>query len=201
MRKHTSDVSRLTNLQTALLFSESEEIPESGEGILHLAYEQASTSGIGIASNPVAESPSLLERWEDRHVRLLMSCYSKFKHLLGKGKTTKKEVFAKIVIEFNTTSDKKVTVDQCIRKWSKLEMKQKEVEDNNKLTGRPRKTWKFHDEMNDCMESSPKINPGYTFDTSSSGSTCDPNQCGDGESGSSDEACDDKPSGKKRAKR
>ena len=73
---------------------------------------------------------------EDRHVRLLISSYSKFKHLFGKGKTTKKEVFVKIAMQFNSISEKRVTADQCLRKWSKLEIKQKEIEDNNKQTGR-----------------------------------------------------------------
>ena len=68
--------------------------------------------------NVTAESHKLLERWEDKHVRLLISSYSKFKHLFGKGKTTKKEVFAKIATEFNSVSEKRVTADQCLRKWS-----------------------------------------------------------------------------------
>ena len=69
-----------------------------------------------------------LERWDDRDVRLLIACYSKFKRVLGKGKTAKKDVFAKIAADFNATSNKIVTADQCLRKWSKLEEKQKEVE-------------------------------------------------------------------------
>ena len=132
----------------------------------------------------VAESPSVLERWEDRHVRLLTACYSKFKQLLGKGKTTKKGVFAKIADEFNLTSDMKVTAEQCIRKWSKLEIKHKEIEENNKLTGRAKKTWKFHDVMTECVGSSPKVTPGFTFDSSSSGASTA--QCGEGESEDSD---------------
>ena len=95
---------------------------------------------------------------------------------LGKGKTTKKEVFAKIATEFNSISEKQVTADQCLRKWSKLESKQKEIEDNNKQTGRARKSWKYHDDMSECMGSSPKISPGFTFDTSSSSSS-GTNQC------------------------
>ena len=155
-------------------------------------------------SQSTSESSKFVERWDDRQVRLLISCYSKLKHLFGKGKTTKKEVFAKIAMEFNSVSDQKVTTEQCIQKWYKLELKQKEVEDNNKQTGRARKSWKFHDDMTECLGSSPKINPGFTFDTSSSNS---------GSSGASqfdnndetqdpsDEPCDeDGPSKKKKAK-
>lgn len=131
-------------------------------------YDNSAASN---SSQPSAESPKFVERWDDRQVRLLISCYSKFKHLFGKGKTTKKEVFAKIAVEFNSISDQKVTAVQCSGKWSKLEQKQKEVEDNNKQTGKARKSWKFHDDMTECMGSSPKINPGFTFDTSSSGSS------------------------------
>lgn len=157
-----------------LFFPESEQIPFVGEDICALAYQQAdlervSNSDAGSVTSVDAESPKLLERWEDSHVRFLIASYSKFKNLLGKGKTTKKEVFAKIANEFNSISEQQVA-DQCIRKWAKLEIKQKEVEDNNKQTGRARKSWKFHVDMTECIGSTPKVNPVFTFDTSSSSS-------------------------------
>ena len=67
------------------------------------------------------------------NVRLLISSYPKCKDLFGRGKTTKKEVFNKICAEFNAISDHKVTVEQCMHKWVKLEIKQKEINngDNN----------------------------------------------------------------------
>ena len=80
-------------------------------------------------------------------------------------------MFAKIANEFNSISEQQVTADQCILKWAKLEIKQKEVEDNNKQTGRARKSWKFHVDMTECIGSSPKVNPVFTFDTSSSSGT------------------------------
>ena len=91
-----------------------------GEDICAAALQQAG------ASTSTAESPKFLERWEDNHVRLLISSYSKFKDLFGRGKTTKKEVFNKICAEFNAISDHKVTVEQCMRKWAKLEIKLEE---------------------------------------------------------------------------
>ena len=112
-----------------------------------------------------------LERWEDKHVRLLITVYGEFKHLFAKGKNTKKDIFAKIAAAFNEKSIEKVTADQCMPKWSKLEMKLKDVDDHNKMTGRDRKSWKFHSEMTACMGSSPKINPAVTIDTSSIGAT------------------------------
>ena len=127
-----------------------------------------------------------MERWEDNHVRLLISSYSKFRDLFGRGKTTKKEVFNKICAEFNAISDHKVTVEQCMRKLAKLEIKLKEIEDNNNQTGRARKSWKFQEDMTECIGVSPKIKPGFTFDTSSS-SNSGTNQCdSDGEEGDTD---------------
>ena len=82
-----------------------------------------------------------------------------------------------------------MTVDQCLRKWSKLEIKQKEIEDNNKQTGKARKSWKYHDDMSDCMGSSPKISPGFTFDTSSSSSS-GTNQCDRGGDSHSEDLSD-----------
>ena len=106
------------------------------------------------ASTSTAESPKFLERWEDNHVRLLISSYAKFKDLFGRGKTTKKEVFYKICAEFNAISDHKVTVE--------LEIKQKEIEDNNNQTGRARKSWKLQEDMTEYIGVSPKIKPGFT---------------------------------------
>ena len=47
----------------------------------------------------------------------------------------------------------------------KLESKQKEIEDNSK-TGREKKTWKFHKEMEDCLGDNSTVKPVFTFYTS-----------------------------------
>ena len=107
-----------------------------------------------------------LEKWEDKHVCLLVKSYLKYKDLFGKPQQSKKKVFEKIAEEFNRTSDVVVTGDQCFRKFKKLELKQKEIEDNNSKTGREKKTWKFHKEMEDYMGDNPTVKPVFTFDTS-----------------------------------
>ena len=107
-----------------------------------------------------------LEKREDKHVRLLIESYLKYKDLLGRLQQSKNKVFEKIAEEFNRTSDVVVTGDQCFRKFKKLESKQKEIEDNNSKTGRKEKTWKFHKEMEDCMGDNPTVKPVFTFDTS-----------------------------------
>ena len=99
-----------------------------------------------------------LEKWEDKHVRLLIECYLKYKDQLGKPQQTKKKVFEKIAEEFNRTSDVVVSGDQCFRKWKKLESKQKEIEDNNSRTGREKKT---------CLGAdNASVKPVFTFETS-----------------------------------
>ena len=60
---------------------------------------------------------------------------------------TKKQVFQKIAKYFNVTAYVTVSGDQCLRKWTKLKQKYKEVEGNNKITGNGRKNWKFLDNM------------------------------------------------------
>jgi len=72
---------------------------------------------------------------------------------------TKKQVFQRIA---------HVTVSghQCLHKWTKLEQKYKEVEDNNKRAGNRRKEWKFLDNMTPCLGQSPKVNRAFTFDAS-----------------------------------
>ena len=130
------------------------------------------------------ESPESLQKWDDKHVRLLIESYGQFKHLLKKGKTTKKDVFQKICNHFNETSEYKVTVDQCIRKWDKLVVKFKQVKDNNKQTGKAKQTCKFYDSLQECIGESHKVNPSYTFDVarvaSSSSSQSDSNaECDD----------------------
>ena len=105
-----------------------------------------------------------LQKWEDRTVRLLIENYVHFKHLFKKRKTTKKDVFQKIADRFNETSTVKVSGDQCMRKWLKLEAKFKEIEDNNNLTGRAKKSWKFYEDLEEAIGDSPKVNPAYTYD-------------------------------------
>ena len=107
-----------------------------------------------------------LERWEDKHVRLLIECYHKFKHLFGRAQQTKKKIFDQIAGEFNSQADIFVTGEQCLRKWKKMESKQKEVEDNNNKTGNAKKTWKFHKEMEECIGENPNIKPVYILENS-----------------------------------
>lgn len=64
-----------------------------------------------------------------------------------------------------------VTADQCLRKWKKLESKQKEVEDNNSKTDRTKKTWKFYEEMKECVGDNSNIRPVFIYEASSSSST------------------------------
>ena len=80
-------------------------------------------------------------------------------------------MFDKIAAEFNKHADIKVTGEQCLRKWKKLETKQKEIEDNNSQTGRAHKTWKFHTEMEQCIGDKASVRPTFTFDSGSSASS------------------------------
>ena len=100
-----------------------------------------------LASQPDHERT--LERWEDDKVQLLIVSYLKFKGLFGKPNNMKKSVFHKIALELNKHSDIKVHVtgEQCLRKWKKLETKQKEIDDNKKQTRRTHKTWKERNGM------------------------------------------------------
>ena len=84
-------------------------------------------------------------------------------HLFKKGKTTKKDVLQKIADRFNETSTVKVSGDQCLRKWLKLEAKFKEIEENNNLKGRAKKSWTFYEDSEEAIRDSPKVNPAYTY--------------------------------------
>ncbi|XP_068720369.1 uncharacterized protein [Montipora capricornis] len=103
---------------------------------------------------------NVLERWEDSHVKLLISCYKEYKHLFGKGKSTKKEIFGKIAFSFNKQAPNSlVTGEQCMRKWTKLETKLKEVEDHNSKSGNDKKSMKFQDMMVDCIGEKKNVKP------------------------------------------
>lgn len=131
------------------------------------------------ASTSFAEenTKATLEKWEDRYIVLFIEKYGEYKHLLGKPKTSKKEVFEKIASAFSKAADVVVSREQCMRKWLKLEAKYKEVEDNNKRTGRANQTWKFHEQIAEYIGDSQRVNPAFTFDTeidsSSSSTSCD----------------------------
>lgn len=59
-----------------------------------------------------------------------------------------------------------VSGHQYLHKWTKLEQKYKEVEDNNKRAGNGRKDWKFLDKMTPCLGQSPKLNRAFKLDAS-----------------------------------
>ena len=126
-------------------------------------------SGNNLIKNNDDVDEGTLQKWDDRYVHLLIAAYDHHKHLFksSRGKVTKKQVFQRIAEYFNVTADVTVCGDQCLRKWTKLEQKYKEVEDNNKRTGKGRKDWKFLDSMTTCLGQSPKVNPAFTFDASS----------------------------------
>lgn len=124
----------------------------------------------GLTEVQASQPQRTLERWEEKHVRLLIESYLQFKGLIGQA-NTKKSVFDKIAAEFNKHADIKVSGAQCLRKWKKLESKQKEIEDNNKQTGRAHKTWKFHKEMEQCIGDKASVRPVFTFDSGSSTSS------------------------------
>ena len=108
-----------------------------------------------------------LDRWEERHIKLLICCWKDNKGLFGNGKTTKKEVFEKIADDFNAQSNIKVTGEQCRRKWTKLTAKHKEVTDHNNNSGNDKKKWKYQDAVEECIGANPSVNPVFTLESSS----------------------------------
>ena len=57
-----------------------------------------------------------LERWKDKHVRLRIANYVKFKDEFGKSQQPNKKMFEKMAQKFNLHSDLMVTANQCLRK-------------------------------------------------------------------------------------
>ena len=82
---------------------------------------------------------------------LFIEKYGEYKHLFGKPKTSKKDVFEKIASAFSEAADVVVSGEQCMRKWLKLEAKYKEVKGNIKRNGRANQTWKFHEQIAECI--------------------------------------------------
>ena len=53
-----------------------------------------------------------------------------------------------------------------MRKWGKLTIKQKKIEDHNSKSGNDRKTWKFYDELSQCLAKDPSVTPVCTLESS-----------------------------------
>ena len=105
-----------------------------------------------------------LERWEDSDVRLLITTWADHKHMFG-GKATKKDVFEKIAKHFTKISGRFVSGEQCMRKWGKLTSKHKEIEDHNNKTGNDKRSWKFHEELTECLAKDATVTPVYTMES------------------------------------
>ena len=117
-------------------------------------------------------------------------------------KATKKEVFDKIAEQFRKISGHLVTGKQCMRKWGKITSKQKEIEDHNKKTGNDKKSWKFYEELSECLAKDATVNPVCTMEsnvqvdepTSVNRVNCNGNEQSDNESSSESlmgETCSD----------
>ena len=156
----TFDGPSSTHAETTLLSTFDRPSSTHTENALPSSFSRPSTP-----SSVSSEGSSYLERWDENDVKLLISCYSELKHLLGKGKHTKREVFAKIAFNFNKKAEHMVTGDQCLRKWNKLESNFKKVEDHNKKTGNDKKTMKYFDQLQACIGSDPNINPVISLES------------------------------------
>ena len=60
-----------------------------------------------------------------------------------------------------------------MRKWSNLLSNQKEVKDYNNKSGNDRKSWKFYDELSQCLAKNASARPTYTMESSSNPVDCD----------------------------
>lgn len=125
------------NTETTLL--STLDVPSSThtENSLPTSFSRPSTP-----SSISSEGSCYLERWDEKHVKLLISCYSGLKPLLRKGKHSKREVSSKIAFNLNKKAEHLVTGDQRLRKWNKLESNFEKVEDHNKKTRNDKKTMK-----------------------------------------------------------
>ena len=140
-------------------------------GTLLLEFCQSSTTSEGLHNVDVSfdssenEKLNYLDKWEDQDCKLLMVCWSDHKHLFG-GKTRKKDIFEKIAKAFNEKSKRIVSGEQCMRKWNKMVTRQKEIQDHNNKSGNDRKTWKYYEELSQCLSEEASINPVCTMESS-----------------------------------
>ena len=61
--------------------------------------------------------------------------------------------------KFNSTSQVRVTWEQCSNKWKKLEEKYKKIQEHNGKTGNDRKDMEFFEELSNFLGSDPIIIP------------------------------------------
>ncbi|KAL9964801.1 hypothetical protein ACROYT_G028489 [Oculina patagonica] len=173
----------ISNVQRSQHYGEYKCVPHNDVGD---GPEATVTLNVNDAANEEAStSTPELQKWEEKSVRLLIENYIHFKHLLKKGKTTKKDVFQKIASRFNEISAVKPD-------------------------GSCQKTWKFFDELEEAMGDSPKVNPEYTFDVASGGTSSsltaqnsesdDESDAEDGENGSTTKGAKNPKSRKRKRK-
>ena len=93
-------------------------------GVSQQIAQQISTADSQMMTPSLStDQPSqTLEKWEDKHVCLLIECYLKYKDRLGKPQQTNKKVFEKIAEEFNHTSDVVVSGENG-KNWNRSKRK------------------------------------------------------------------------------
>ena len=70
-----------------------------------------------------------------------------------------------IAQHFSMTCGRLVTGEQCMRKWGKLTSKQKEIEDHNNKSWNEKKSWKFYEELSECLAKDATVTPVCTMES------------------------------------
>ena len=134
-------------------------------GLSEIANPNRSVSPAPSVSSESTDGSSKLDRWEDSDVRLLITTWSDHKNMF-EGKATKKEVFEKIAEAFTKESGRRVTGEQSLRKWENIVSKQKQIEDHNIKSGNSKKSWKFYEELAQCLAKDATVKPVYLMESS-----------------------------------
>ena len=74
-------------------------------------------------------------------------------------------MFDKIAEQFTKISGRLATGEQCMRKWGKITSKQKEIEDHNNKSGNDKRSWKFYEELFECLANDATVNQVYTMES------------------------------------
>lgn len=100
-----------------------------------------------------AEVFKLIELWKEEGIQEQLE-----------GATRNKHVYVKLASDMTKAGFSK-NGEQCRNKVKKLRQEYKKIKDNNGLTGRGRRKWRFYDAMDEILGNRPATRPPVVIDT------------------------------------
>lgn len=143
-----------------LLFIESEYVLDTPTYIIVQSPDMVYEQNIHSSNSAVENKSGEYKTWTANETKSLIYLYKKYRNQVGSLKIRSMKQFWEIIANLmNEELSINVTGAQCENRWRVLERNYKKYVDNNKKTGRGRKTFEYAEEFDEIFGRKRNIHP------------------------------------------